>query len=227
VTITAHPTKPDASAAFSVRLRDGTREDHERAESSPFITAYLAGRVPREGYAALQGQLWFVYDALEGTARSLRDDPVVGAFLDPRLDRLAALDTDLRMLVGDDWRERVEPGPAALAHASRIREIGVTWPAGVIAHHYIRYLGDLSGGRALGSKARKLYQLTDEGVRFYRFDDIPSPAAFKDDYRRLLDTAPWSATEQARIIDEARTGFRMTGAMFLELDRVFATSVPA
>ena len=41
-------TVSSEAVPFSARLRDGTREDHERAESSPFITAYLAGRVPIE-----------------------------------------------------------------------------------------------------------------------------------------------------------------------------------
>lgn len=209
----------DPAAPFSARLRDETRDDHERAESSPFISAYLAGRVPVDGYAALQGQLWFIYDALESSAGVLRTDPVVGPFLDPRLDRLVSLDADLRLLVGEDWRDRVRPGDATRAHADRIRELALTWPGGFVAHHYIRYLGDLSGGRALGSKARKLYALDDDGVRFYRFDDIESPREFKDWYRRLLDAAPWSADEQARIVEEARHGFRLTQAMFEELDQ--------
>ncbi|MET0773754.1 MAG: biliverdin-producing heme oxygenase [Candidatus Limnocylindrales bacterium] len=226
--MTAHDaTVSSVAMPFSARLRDETREDHERAESSPFVTAYLAGRVPIDGYAALQGQLWSIYDALESSAVRLRDDPVVGPFLDPRLDRLPALDADLRRLVGDDWRDRVKPSDATEAHAARIRELARTWPAGFIAHHYIRYLGDLSGGRALGSKARKLYQLEDDGVRFYRFDAIESPREFKDGYRRLLDDAPWSPAEQARIVAEARTGFRMTGAMFEELDRTVGAGVDA
>ena len=218
-------TVPSEAVPFSTRIRDETRPEHERAESSPFITAYLAGRLPIGGYAALQGQLWFVYEALESSARELRDDPVAGPFLDVRLDRLPSLEVDLRRLVGEDWRDRVRAGEAAAAHAERIRELARTWPGGFIAHHYIRYLGDLSGGRALGSKARKLYQLDDDGVRFYRFDDIDSPREFKDGYRRLLDTAPWSSDEQARIVDEARTGFRMTEAMFGELDRTVGAGV--
>ena len=218
-------TVSSEAVPFSTRLRDETREDHERAEHSPFITAYLAGRLPMAGYAALQGQLWFVYEALESSARELRDDPVAGPFLDVRLDRLPSLEVDLRRLVGEDWRDRVRAGEAAAAHAERIRELARTWPGGFIAHHYIRYLGDLSGGRALGGKARKLYQLDDDGVRFYRFDDIDSPREYKDGYRRLLDTAPWSSDEQARIVDEARTGFRMTEAMFGELDRTVGAGV--
>jgi len=119
----------------------------------------------------------------------------------------------------------VRAGEAAEAHAGRIREVAHSWPGGFIAHHYIRYLGDLSGGRALGSKARKLYQLDDDGVRFYRFDDIDSPREFKDGYRRLLDAAPWSTDEQARVVDEARAGFRLTEAMFEELDRTVGAGV--
>ncbi len=212
-------TDPSVAATFSAQLRDETREDHERAESSPFIVAYFEGRMPVEGYAALQAQLWFVYQALESSAHELRRDPIVGPFLDPRLDRLPSLDMDLRTLVGDDWRDRVQPGAATRAHADRIMELARTWPGGFVAHHYIRYLGDLSGGRALGTKARKLYGLDEDGVRFYRFDGIESPREFKEGYRRLLDTAPWSAEERARIVDEARTGFRMTEAMFRELDQ--------
>jgi heme oxygenase len=210
---------PSVAATFSTRLRDETREDHERAESSPFIVAYLEGRIPVEGYAALQGQLWYVYEALESSARELRGDPIVGPFLDPRLDRLPSLDADLRALLGEGWRDRVHPGEATRAHAARIVELARTWPGGYVAHHYIRYLGDLSGGRALGSKARKLYQLDEDGVRFYRFQGIESPREFKDGYRRLLDGAPWSPDERSRIVEEARTGFRMTEAMFQELDR--------
>lgn len=214
------PPATDAVTPFSTRLRDSTREDHERAEGSPFMVAYLGGRVPIEGYAALQGQLWFVYEALEAGAAVLRHDPVVGPFLDPRLDRLPALAADLPGLLGDDWRTHLRAGDATAAHAARIRELADTWPAGFLAHHYIRYLGDLSGGRALGVKARKLYGLDDDGVRFYAFDAIPSARDFKDHYRGLLDTAAWSREEQGRIIDEARRGFRMTGAMFEELDRL-------
>jgi heme oxygenase len=217
-------TEASVAATFSARLRDETRDYHERAESSPFIVAYFAGRMPIEGYAALQAQLWFVYQALESSAHELRGDPVVGPFLDPRLDRLASLDVDLRALLGDDWRDRVEPGPATRAHADRIVELARTWPAGYVAHHYIRYLGDLSGGRALGARARRLYGLGEDGVRFYRFDGIDSPREFKEAYRRLLDDAPWSEDERSHIVDEARAGFRMTEAMFRELDQKVGVS---
>jgi heme oxygenase len=219
-------TIADASIEpFSTQLREGTREEHERAESTGFVSAYLAGRVPLEGFAALQGQLWFVYEALESAAPGLRRDPVVGPFLDPRLDRLASLDADLRTLLGATWRERVRPGEAARSHAARIGELARSWPAGYLAHHYLRYLGDLSGGRALGHKARTTYHLDGDGARFYQFEGIASAREFKDAYRRRLDEAPWSADERERIVEEARVGFRLSGALFAELERAFPVGV--
>lgn len=202
---------------FSVRIREATREDHERTERSGFIAAFVDGRVSRAGFAAMTGQLWYVYDALETGAALLRDDPVVGRFLDPRLARRGALDDDLTELVGPAWREQVAASPATLIHAKHIQTLARTWPGGYLAHHYIRYLGDLSGGKVIGKTAQRAYGLTDLGVRFYRFDAIPSARAFKDEYRQLLDDAPWSEAERQRIMDEAGLGFRMTGAMFDEL----------
>lgn len=203
--------------AFSVRVREATRDDHERTERASFVAELIGGRLPRDAYAQFMSQLWFLYRALDGGAAQLRGDPVVGPFLDPRLDRSAALAVDLELLVGPDWRDRIRALPATAAHAARIAALAGTWPAGYLAHHYLRYLGDLSGGKVVGKAAQRAYGLTDAGVRFYRFDDIPSGREFKDHYRRLLDGAPWSDDERQRILAEVSLGFRMSGAMFEDL----------
>jgi heme oxygenase (biliverdin-producing, ferredoxin) len=204
---------------FSARIREATREDHERTERSTFISAFLDGRVTREGFAAMTGQLWFIYEALETGAIALRDDPVAQPFLDPRLNRRDALDADLTELMGAGWRTRLRASPATRTHADHITELARTWPGGYLAHHYTRYMGDLSGGRIVGKAAQRLYGLSDAGVRFYRFSGIPSPGAFKEAYRSHLDEAPWSEVERRRILDEAGLSFRMTGAMLDDLVR--------
>lgn len=202
--------------AFSVRVREETREDHERTERASFVADLIGGRLPRAAFATFTSQLWFLYQALDAGAARLREDPVVGPFLDPRLDRGEALATDLEALVGPDWRDRVQALPATAAHAERVTMLADTWPAGYLAHHYLRYMGDLSGGKVVGRAAQKAYGLTDAGVRFYRFDGIPG-REFKDRYRGLLDTAPWSEEERERILTEVALGFRMSGAMFEDL----------
>jgi heme oxygenase len=49
----------------------------------------------------------------------------------------------------------------------------------LLAHAYVRYLGDLSGGQIIGARLRKAYNLeTLDGRRFYFFDlDGDSSAA--------------------------------------------------
>ena len=209
----------DSLERFSARIREATREDHERAEQSPFIGAFLDGRVSRTGFAAMTGQLWFIYEALETGARTLQDDPVARPFLDPRLSRVDALRVDLTELIGGDWPTQLVASPATRLHADHIRELALTWPGGYLAHHYTRFMGDLSGGRLLAKTAQRVYGFTDAGVRFYRFDEIASARAFKDSYRSLLDRAPWTEAERERILDEASLSFRMTGAMLDDLAR--------
>jgi heme oxygenase len=181
------------------------------------VTDLIGGRLPREDFARFTSQLWYLYQALDAGAARLREDPIVGPFLDPRLDRSDALTADLELLVGADWRDRIQPLPATTAHVERIALLAGTWPAGYLAHHYLRYLGDLSGGQVMGRAAQRAYGLTDAGVRFYRFDGIPSGREFKDHYRRLLDAAPWSQDERLRIIGEVGRGFRMSEALFEDL----------
>jgi hypothetical protein len=53
-------------------------------------------------------------------------------------------------------------------------------------HHYTRYLGDLSGGQAIGRiLARTFGPENGDGTSFYRFDVVPKP--YEDAYRARLD----------------------------------------
>ena len=82
-----------------------------------------------------------------------------------------------------------------------------TWPAGYVAHHYTRYLGDLSGGQVIGRRMAELLGEPERGTAFYRFAEIQQPKRFKDEYRRLLDAAPWDDDESGRVIDEVRVAY--------------------
>jgi heme oxygenase len=51
--------------------------------------------------------------------------------------------------------------------------------------------------------------LETDGVQFYRFDEIDDLAGFKDDYRDLLDAAPWDLDEERCIIDEILLAYQL------------------
>ena len=188
------------------------------AEGSTFIAELMDGKRSRHDYAALAGQQYFVYEALERVADTLMDDPVVAPFAAPELARLAEIDADLQFLVGADWRASVVALPATLRYAERIRETA-EWPGGFLAHHYTRYLGDLSGGQIIRTLLQRQFGFDADGVRFYRFAGIPKSKPFKDAYRAKLDSVPLSAEERERVVDEVASAFDLNAAMFADLER--------
>ncbi|WP_039797813.1 biliverdin-producing heme oxygenase [Nocardia araoensis] len=208
---------------FSAQIRTATAQQHAEAENSRFMSDMLGGSLGVDSYHRYTGQLWFIYRALEQRWATLADDPVAGPFIRPELARTAELERDLTHLLGPGWRTGLEPLPATAAYAERIDECARDWPAGYIAHHYTRYLGDLSGGQVIRGTAEKLWNLPHrgDGVRFYVFDGVGNPAAFKREYRGLLDQLPLDDLERRRVLDEGRRAFAMNTAVFEELAEEF------
>ncbi|MYS24643.1 heme oxygenase [Streptomyces sp. DvalAA-14] len=208
---------------FSTVIRAASRDRHTEAENSAFMGDLLGGRLGVEAFARYTEQLWFVYRALEEGGAALAGDPVAGPFLRPELLRLSALERDLDHLLAPGWRARATALPATARYAARITRLAATWPAGYVAHHYTRYLGDLSGGQLIRDTAEKTwgFRHKGDGVRFYVFEAIANPAAFKRDYRALLDDLPVGEAERGRVVDECGTAFALNTAVFADLAAVF------
>ncbi|MEV2246987.1 biliverdin-producing heme oxygenase [Streptomyces sp. NPDC049970] len=208
---------------FSTLIRTASHEQHTEAETSTFMSDMLGGGLGVDAYARYTEQLWFVYRALEDGAQTLREDPVAGPFIQPELMRAAELERDLAHLRGAGWREGLQPLPATAAYAARVAQCAREWPAGYIAHHYTRYLGDLSGGQIIRGTAERTwgFERKGDGVRFYVFEQISNPAAFKREYRELLDAVNADDLEKQRIIDECKHAFALNTAVFRELGEVF------
>ena len=114
--------------------------------------------------------------------------------------------------------DRIAPlpatGPLYRAHpGGRI----AAWPGGFIAHHYTRYLGDLSGGQIIRTLLQRQYGFETNGVGFYLFADIAKPKLFKDTYRSQLDAVEWTEDERERVIDEVGLAFRFNTELFDDL----------
>jgi heme oxygenase len=213
---------------FSTVIRTASHAQHIEAENATFMSDLLGGRLGVDAYARYTEQLWFVYQALEAPAHSaaLAAHPVTAPFLRPELRRLPALRRDLDHLLPAGWQRRARPLPATVAYAARITETAREWPGGYVAHHYTRYLGDLSGGQVIRGIAEKTWGFTrkGDGVRFYVFEDIANPAAFKRDYRGRLDALPLDDLEKQRVVDECRGAFALNTRLFADLGREFPLS---
>lgn len=199
---------------LSVRLRAGTRADHDAAQGSGFLDALTAGTLPRQAYADLVAQHWFIYETLERAAEVMAGDPVAGAFVFPELTRLPALNADIAALFGPE--PQLSELPATQEYCERLRAVAFDRPWGFIAHHYTRYLGDLSGGQYLGPAIARAYGLDGDGHRFFVFAGV-SPPAFRTGYRDLLDRLAFSPADEQNFLAEVVEAYRLNIAVLSEL----------
>ena len=203
---------------FSKEIKEGTKKSHSAAENTAFVKSFLRGVISKESYRTLVSDLYFVYSALEEDFKIFKNDPVLGALYLPELERVTALETDLRYYYGPIWRSIVEPSEACQRYVNRIHEVAKTEPELLIGHHYTRYLGDLSGGQILKGIAEKALNLNGEGLNFYEFGKIDDAKIYKEKYRSILDTLPLTESQQNAIITEANYAFRLNMYMFEQLE---------
>lgn len=217
--------------SLSAHVREATATEHTEAENSAFIGALMGGGVPVAGYVAYLQQLRSVYDVLERIVNDGRHAQLMATFHDPGLERLASLDADLAWFASEDGQSSVAtagPLPATRSYLLDIEDAAndpLYSAPRLLAHHYIRYLGDLSGGFFVGKRIREAYGVSaDAGATVFEFPRIVGPGAWKQRYRDSLDVLPWSADEQQAFVDEAKLAYRHHASMF---DGLAAMAVPA
>ncbi|MBD0860022.1 biliverdin-producing heme oxygenase [Gordonia sp. zg691] len=208
-------TEPAADATISERLRAATAVAHQRAEHAPFIDDLMSGRLGTAEYQRLAVQLYFIYEALERVGGDLAGHPVADAVLDEKLLRLPRLGADLASFGIDP--SSTTPLPAVARYVEAIESTRDD-PARYVAHHYTRYLGDLSGGQVVAHRMREHYGVDDAALSFYSFDGIDKLKRYKDAYRARLDALPLDEEAVDRLVDEAVAAFDHNQAVFGDLD---------
>ena len=211
----------ELAPSFPARLKAATQADHEAAESSGFITSLLQGQSTAVGYVRLLSQYAYIYAALEAGARQLRASrPDLAGVLDERLDRMTSLQADLAQLrPAHGFAEIPTALESTQAYVARLQETAQTDAVRFMAHHYLRYLGDLSGGQIIGRLVGRHYAIPGEALTMWDFAGIDKLKPYKDDYRGHLETAVDSTEAENDFIHEAALGFRLNRALFEELAR--------
>jgi heme oxygenase len=206
---------------------DWTGSPEEAPQEPQYSTAYLRGGLNREGIAAQAAQHFLMYEALEGAAAAHRERAGEAfAFWLPELHRLPALREDLQHWIGDDWEAEARgryATPGIVHYVDRITEVAYDSLPLFVAHHYTRYLADLSGGLMIARAFRASYGIeNDAGTRFYVFDRIEDPRAYKDGYRALLDGLDLTAEEQDALVAEVALAYRLNNEAGSDLEARFA-----
>src|SRR6478735_2805989 len=204
---------------FSEAIKKATWSDHSDAESTGYVHQLFKGELSLGEYTQLVIQHYPVYVALERVGAGFAADPIAGPFVRSELLRVPALEADLAALLGADWRDQVESISSTQRYVDRIDAI--TTPGEFLAHHYTRYLGDLSGGLMIGRAVSKAYGFGDAaGAKFYVFDDIADPKAYKEQYREQLDALPLDEAGRDAMIAEIVVAYKLNSDVLVELGEI-------
>src|SRR5699024_4023373 len=104
--------------------------------------------------------------------------------------------------------------PSANAYAApHLSRLGS--PEQVIAHHYTRYLGDLSGGQAIRTLMRRHYGLPKTSLTMWDFTEAGKTKPYKEAYRRSLDEVAATGGDEQIKIGETKEAFRRSGCLLV------------
>jgi heme oxygenase len=206
------------SQTLGERLRTETRDLHSAAERAGIMPALLRGALERARYTALLRNLHAIYAALEPALLRHAAHAEVAPLVFPALFRQAALAADLATLHGPAWADELPLQPAARRGVARLHELDAQQPALLVAHAYVRTLGDLSGGQMLRKLVVRSYGLaTDAGSRFYDFGDTAAVKLHQHRFRAGLAALEADAPRTEALVAEARWAFGLHAALFVEL----------
>ena len=189
---------------------------HHQAEGMEFSRALLEGRATPLQLAGLLRALLPAYTLLEQEAPDLAT--ALGATNIPWSDlaRRHALEHDLKQLAA------LPATPASAAAASGLEQVKLLArqaPHRLIAHVYVRYGGDLSGGQQLGGQANAI--LSRHGLsalKFWSFEqEIPALKKALHDGFEQMDL---SEAEEEELLDEAVAAFKLTQKLLAELAEI-------
>ena len=200
-------------------LRQGTRALHTEVERTEFMRALLCGQMERRAYCLLLRSLHAIYASLEAALEASREHALLAGLYDPRLFRTAALARDLDDLHGTGWTDAIPIQPAGHAYRARLQTLASDQPDLLLAHAYVRYLGDLSGGQQLKRIVGRSLGLPGgmAGVAFYDFGDEAQTAALTAVFRERLTRVPASERDIGRIVVEAQDAFGRHRQLFEQL----------
>ncbi len=209
-----------SAPGLAARLKAETRSLHTLAERSGVMADLLQGRLSLAAYCALLRNLRAIYAALEA---GLDEHPTDRRLWRPELRRLPALEQDLDDLHAGNWRSDALLAPATRAYVARLLALSDRAPRLLLAHAYLRYLGDLHGGQVLSRLIQRHYRPTaQDGTAFYDFGAPAQVEQLKQDFRAGLDALALGPDEADAFVAEACEAFRLHQQLFDELQAATA-----
>jgi heme oxygenase (biliverdin-producing, ferredoxin) len=191
---------------LSKALREHTAELHAEAERSGVVNDILRGRAGRYGYLLLLRNLLPAYRAMERALEVHRHSPLLASFARPELHRAGRIVADMAAL-GIEREDELPLLPASGAYAAAVTSAGEGKGLRLVAHAYVRYFGDMSGGHVLKRLLGKSLGIGPQALSFYEFAPEVDPVFLKGEMRIAMDTAVAHDFDREIVIAEGIRAF--------------------
>ncbi|MFY7856588.1 MAG: biliverdin-producing heme oxygenase [Rubrivivax sp.] len=209
-------------------LRRATADAHLQAERSPFVGTLLSGQIEPEVYLRWLVALHGLYAALEQGLQAEWSASVATTcpHLPASVFRAKSVQDDITYWCGHLGCEAPVAGPVAAAYAEHLRVLAREAPARLLAHAYVRYLGDLSGGRLMQKGLKHLGgqgtpddpSLPHPGMAFFRYPEGNSLSELREQVRSVLAAAGNDLSDWQGVLDEAVDAFARHRGLMDEVD---------
>lgn len=198
-------------------IQQSTKKLHDMAENTGFIKRLVDGNATVESYGEYIYNLYFVYKAIEENLEKHKNDIVLKEFITPEVFRAESLLKDSKFLLGYEL-DSVEICDSTRVFVDRLEEISQINPKLLVSHAYTRYLADLFGGRTIFKIIKDNYDIHNDGLNYYMFDEIPDLKAFVMDYHRKLDLIDLNDDEKVKFLNEISLSYVFNISISNELE---------
>ena len=202
---------------FMMDIKEKTSLLHSAAENTGYIKKLMDGTASVEGYAEYIFNLERMYRAIEVALDKNENNDIVKPFVTKELYRSELMRKDLEFLLGDKL-DSMKLLASTEACVAKIEELSEKSPELVVAYAYTRFLADLFGGRTFLSLLSTSYNISAEGLNYYRFPEITDLRGYVMKYHKML--ADINLTEENKIdfINEVNNAYIYNLAISNELD---------
>jgi heme oxygenase len=202
---------------LSEQLKERSKKEHQEVESTPFMAKLARGELLDKEYVGYLIALKGIYSQLEKELAANNQMKALENFVTDEfkvLYRTTAIEKDLEAFGVKDEA----PVAGVQEYVDHLKEISHAKPHLLIAHVYIRYLGDLFGGQMI---KKKLEPLWPDKVAFYHYPAPldKRPMMFVKEFKEMLDGALESEREMEEVVGEALWAYKQHTAIFSNLHK--------
>lgn len=198
-----------------LEIKNKTNTLHKATENSGFTQRLLNKKANIDSYTDYIYNLSFVYKAIEENLNKYSDIAEVKPFVTPEIYRSESIRRDVKALSDN---KDLEVLPSTLAYVDRINTISEKNPKLIIAHAYTRFLADLFGGRIFYSLLKEHYNLNDDALNYYVYDNLSDMKTYVMNYHNMLNSLELKDDEKDAFILEICNSYIYNMGISNELD---------